>query len=318
MIANPTVFVLGAGASMPYGFPSAAELNRMILTLDGERYYKDLRCPKPSLRQVFIRAFQDALRGSDHSSIDAFLEYRGEFLELGKNLIAYCLIQCEVAAALFRATDKDATGGDRSSAKWYDLLLDRMDSTFDDFDRNQVRLITYNYDRSLEQYLFTTIKNRYGKSDEEVARKVSAIPIVHVHGQLGYLEWQEHQRSLGTRRYESQVDCDAIVTATNGIKVIPEVADESAELDIAHEYLRTAEQIHFLGFGYHERNMQRLLAPFRSGTSYSLNARASGTCFGLTPTRAKLTEDRYIGLVLGDPSHDIRCYLKNSRNFLCE
>ena len=39
-----------------------------------------------------------------------------------------------------------------------------MNTPFEDFEKNLVSVITFNYDRSLEQFLFISLKSRYGKS----------------------------------------------------------------------------------------------------------------------------------------------------------
>jgi hypothetical protein len=93
MITTPTVLILGAGASYPYGFPTAKELEELIceqfksqetrasLVLSNESNY--------SGQQFF--EFKEAFLRSP-LSIDAFLQRRPDFLDVGKLAIAYCLI----------------------------------------------------------------------------------------------------------------------------------------------------------------------------------------------------------------------------------
>ncbi len=86
MIKRDTVFVLGAGASQAYGFPSGAGLvdriceqlqdpagdNARILMKSGNFSIEDLK------------TFRRRLRQSRLNSIDAFLQRRTEYADLGK------------------------------------------------------------------------------------------------------------------------------------------------------------------------------------------------------------------------------------------
>src|SRR6267378_303056 len=78
MIEKRTVLILGAGASMPYGFPSGSGLRRHIIE------------------------YLDELLSADTTSIDVFLERRTEFVEIGKAAIAATLIPLESTRNLFQ------------------------------------------------------------------------------------------------------------------------------------------------------------------------------------------------------------------------
>ncbi len=309
MITTPTVFVLGAGASMPYGFPSGKQLKDEMLA--GPEPQPSFTNCHPAFEQQFkfgFRTFRNELRHSAQSSVDAFLEHRSDMLNIGKASIAYYLIRCETMDLLFSP-----------NGPWYDRLLERMDTPFEDFDKNLVSFVTFNYDRSLEQFLFTALKHRYGKSDIEVAGKLSTIPVVHVHGQLGYLEWQNDPEKIGKRAYVSDTRWESINTVKNGIKIISETTDRSDELSRAHELLRQAEKVFFLGFGYHDTNMRRLLVPFKNGDTYDYrNKWVGGTCFGLTDAQICMIRDRYGSIQLGSPAYDTLHYLNDTTAFLLE
>jgi hypothetical protein len=310
MISKPTVFVLGAGASMPYGFPSGKGLRDVILSSQPTSFLGNKH--RDEIFKGQYRAFQDALRLSAQSSVDAFLEHRLDLLEIGKVAIAYYLIKCELEAALF------PTEPQRAKAHWYELLVSRMDAPFDAFEENQVRFITFNYDRSLEHFLLTALKHRHNKRAEEVVKKLQAIPIVHIHGQLAPLEWQEDHLNHGCREYAQDVTRRSVIAAKEGIKIISEATDTSDELSVGHEYVTNAQAIYFLGFGYLDTNMRRLLAPFRtSNGKYDYGGRwIGGTCFGLTSAQSEVIRDKYGRILLGDSQHDIAAYLNNTPNFL--
>jgi hypothetical protein len=73
MISKPTVFVLGAGASMPYGFPSGKALCNSICN-DTRNW------PSFGIDTDIYHEFATALQTTKQSSVDAFLEHRQEFL----------------------------------------------------------------------------------------------------------------------------------------------------------------------------------------------------------------------------------------------
>lgn len=245
MITIPTVFVLGAGASMPYGYPSGYMLKELICKNLIEKHnvrYKELLDlgHKPSE----IKHFRDALFFSGKESVDAFLEHRTKYIKIGKAAIARCLIAQEDEITMFEVGD------------WYQYLYDKLNAPFEEFGLNKISIITFNYDRSLEHYLFTSLKNSYGKSDECCAAILGNIPIVHLHGQLDKLPWQDN----GGRKYISSATLEQAEKAASEIRIIHEDinVDEDPEFKKTHSLFKTAKRVCFLGFRYHESNVNRL------------------------------------------------------------
>jgi hypothetical protein len=288
MITTPTVFILGAGASMPYKFPSGQMLVNEICANPGAVAHDAL-----GVHPDHYKEFADQLRQSQQPSIDAFLEYRTEFQDIGKRAIAYFLIKKENHAHL--------------SGDWYAYLMDRLtrETSFKEFIKNQVAFITFNYDRSLEQFLFTTLCARYGKTDAEVAALVNQVKIVHVHGTLGSLPWQSADKS---RPYSTSTTEQFVRMAANGIKIVGE--DSSVEFEAARGLMQGAERIALLGFGYHSVNMRRLEPP--------LNKRVFGTCYESTPEERTFLCQKYNGLSLVDPGHTCLGFFRNCGAFLAD
>src|SRR6266498_4216063 len=177
MIEKKTVLVLGAGASIPYGFPTGKQLLEEIVFIAGHS-------PTPvetSLRECgfprdFISDFVNELNRSGRKSVDAFLEHRTEFERIGKAAMIAVLIPKEGQSRLF----------DRSNNEhWYEYLFDKMGSSFDEICRNKLSIITFNYDRSLDYFLLNAIKSSFKRDENDCLSVLNNIPIVHVHGQLG-------------------------------------------------------------------------------------------------------------------------------------
>ena len=244
MITFPTVLILGAGASVPYGFPSGADLKKVVVDIIRSNPSDDYRVLNMlGHHTADLQTFRQALVQSGRPSVDAFLEHRSDLVDLGKRLMAIALLGCETPESLFT-----------SSANWYDRLFQAMDAPFESFADNKLSVITFNYDRSLEQYLYLALQNSYGKSHDEVIGVLERITIVHVHGKLGPLPWQADR----ARPYAPTRAPDDVLLAAEGIRIISELAEERAAFDPAKSLIEASERIIFLGFGFHRANFDRL------------------------------------------------------------
>ena len=86
MIKQKTVFVLGAGASKPYGFPTGGELRNFALSrMTREGWTKHLS--ELGFKQPKVAAFVEAFRESPPSSLDLFVEHRPTDVRLAKAAI---------------------------------------------------------------------------------------------------------------------------------------------------------------------------------------------------------------------------------------
>ena len=100
MIETETALIVGAGGSIPYGFPSGAELKgEVIHNLSRARHASELLIAE--FGQDAAEEFWVALKESGQQSVDAFLERRSEFTRLGKLAIAQALLPLEKTGRLF-------------------------------------------------------------------------------------------------------------------------------------------------------------------------------------------------------------------------
>ena len=254
MIKRPTVLVLGAGASKPYNYPTGQELLRALV--------RDLANPSESpvgkmLYELGVgfpiaASFSDELARSESPSVDAFLECRDEkeYLEIGKLAMTIKLWQYERKDALFSIFLRE---GEQS---WYQYLFNKMVGTkLEDFGNNDLSIITFNYDRSLEFYWYEALANRFGRKHEtKVKEMLKRMRIVHVHGRLGEVPWDDGR----IREYDGRILQDRIKALSERIIVISEIQKTSNEFDYARKLLSHGKAIYFLGFGYHPKNLERL------------------------------------------------------------
>jgi hypothetical protein len=263
MIVKPTVFVLGAGAMADYNFPIGWKLVRQVI--DGFQ-------PRTKWRELLIEhghgtdqkidEFLTALSGSAQNSVDAFLEERGEFLNIGIAAMSIALIHNEVAQKLYEQSDP--------SINWLrNLLMHLRGTSFEKFGENAVSFVTFNYDRSLEFFLCRTVSETFGKSEEKTGAILSSIPIIHLHGRLGYLPWES---ASDTRPYAPIVDEDALKACIKDVKVVNRrgFTINEGEFKTAKELLLKAERIYFLGVGFNNENLARLgVMDFADGRAFS-------------------------------------------------
>jgi hypothetical protein len=250
MITKRTVFVLGAGSMKDYGFPIGWELTeKAINTLSSPQQRKMfLECTDFGERE--LTDFVKALDHSAQNSVDAFLEERGDFLNIGIGAMSMCLIQCEQHEALYRDRDPDSN--------WLRYLLKQLRGTsFEEFHSNKVGFVTFNYDRSLEYFLARSLVHSFGQTHIAAKSVFEKIPIIHLHGRLGYLPWQAEKEK--SRSYNSNIDRCILDLCIKEVKVVNRNTEINAEeFEKARELLAKADRIYFLGVGFNNENLSRL------------------------------------------------------------
>jgi len=295
MIEVPTLLVLGAGASAPFGFPTGQGLKDRIC----DPAY--VNATKPFLASlnydvIILDRFVDILKRSGRSSVDAFLESRQDYVEIGKLMMANVLLECEKTDALF-----ENSSNRRQGSNWYDLLFSVIADgiPFEQVGEN-LNVITFNYDRSLEHYLFTALQNSYHTADEECAARIAEIPIIHVHGSLGRLPWQDSDGPNNVVRYDSGRTHADVTSAAQSVEIIPEATPDTAEFQRARKLMEQAKRILFLGFGFHPANLKRLMPK-----SERITDDLWGTSDGLSVHRRK-DAARWRGILAEQHRHLIR------------
>lgn len=293
MITTKTVLVLGAGASEPYKFPLGRELVKRVCDFAGspgaEEWCKGMRDHLYNAHSADvgywntllsrIRGLGTELGIARPGSIDEFLERRPDIADAGKLVIAKILLDAEQAS-------KHHLYGDRTKGHWYDFLRSRLVSSPEDFGQNRLRIITFNYERSLEHYLFESLWPYYriDIEKEEYAGMMNQIGVIHIYGSLGPLPWQSkaHTVRYGTKAHEE------IWEAGKSIRILHEGTGDEVEenLSKAREWLEWADRILFLGFGFHPDNVARL----RLNEKLRMDRMIQATCRGLALTNKDAAE----------------------------
>ncbi|MCB2203864.1 SIR2 family protein [bacterium] len=249
MVTEPTVLILGAGASKPYRFPLGAELRDEVLRVKWqEEQYDELK--HIGIDPDHYGMFEHVLRRSGAASVDAFLEdddrsvQEGRFLGIGKAAMAYCMLQAE------RKTREHLFPPNQPADHWYQSLWGIIKApTWEEYCAQPLAIVTFNYDRSLEFYLSEVINFEYSMHP---VFDQSEIPIMHVHGSLG---------PFSSETYGSGVSPDLIDAAVNSIRVVHEAHIEDSEFQHVRTMITSATKVLFVGFGYADANMKKLGIP---------------------------------------------------------
>ena len=198
-IKKKTVFVLGAGASAPYGFPLGSELYgkiwRGLLQNFPERrnaFADDVR-EAGHFTQAETDAFANHLRTAGRESIDEFLVGHPRYKTIGKMAIARLLMPCEDDGAL----DFDRRPPEREvDRRWYQYCFNKLLTSANgpcSLASNNLSIITFNFDRSFERALFRFAHDNCPSDDSDRAKAIemakSMIPVYHIHGRLGASDW---------------------------------------------------------------------------------------------------------------------------------
>ncbi len=274
MINKRTVFVLGAGASAPYGYPTGFTLRNTIIDKFRTIYYKfgtsglneDLLVDREIL-QEFVEKFDK----SSTNSIDLFLQRHlgdeSQTVMNGKLAIVSIMLHSETKSK-FDYSIKDSNKED-----WYNLLFEKMTSEMRTkyeirFSSNQVKFITFNYDRSLEYFLHKSLTNAFPKSlQANLEEELRKIEFIHIHGRLPYLPWEENNGQPMYDYRHSNYSLSQVHGLLDNIRIVGEQTHEPT-LSRAREILTDAERIFFLGFGHAKENILALGIPasIRKGT----------------------------------------------------
>lgn len=275
MLGNRTTLVLGAGASVAFGYPLGDELRQKILEVRN----RDSLLRQAGLPSRKLREFVDTFQQSQMASIDAFLARRPEFGEIGKRTIAALLLEAEQKVSISGCVHED---------RWYQYLLNRMlPESWDDLDFEKLSVITFNYDRSFEQYFLVSLQAAYGKSQAQVLAKLGELEVIHIYGSLGATLPAES----GYLTYGEGVSVTRVSVAAEAIRVIPEGRTSDETLVKARKLLIDARVIGYFGFGFDKINCERL--DIRSTSANMIENRGSrrrrqvvATCLGMTRAEA--------------------------------
>jgi hypothetical protein len=293
--SNQTVFILGAGASWHYGYPTGEALVEKIIEKAeiALRYFEhSAKIGNPERPEFVIDAQQwtkvmqetarlkIGLKQVNPLVIDYYLGWNPDVQDIGRLLIAWVILECEQASKYGNINRYPKSNSTVDTTKYYDdwvrfivhqIAIHCKESS--DLHRNKVSFVTFNYDVSLETKLRNGLNHIQLFSKNDIVKFLNG-RIIHVYGKIrdehaksSDIPWavqKQDPKQLGGRTgdYHGQMKklLDDIYAASKGLRVIdPHDKDAGdAEIMVARAMISAAQRTFILGFGFDEHNSARL------------------------------------------------------------
>ena len=319
MFKSRTVFVVGAGASYELGFPLGSELRDRVGKMadfrfqDGSQLHSGDPVMQAALHSSYRKSQLDpnlAYRAGRAMSaglplaisIDNYLEAHstGEHVQtVGKLGIVRAILQAEGNTKLTVRQSRGRSKVDFSDttlqASWLTRLVRNLTEGVKREDTESlfgnVSFITFNYDRSLEEFLWRALQTYYDMAETQAAQLVGTHVVHHAYGSVGRLPWQNGDGPEAP--YGEDVEPGVLLELSKRILTFSEQVERAHHAALI-ERLAEARTVVFLGFGFLEQNMQLLeLQGMRTAE------RVYATALGFSKSDCEVIAER-IREVLGD------------------
>lgn len=290
------VLVLGAGASKEVNLPIGDELKHQIarrLDFKFEEFTSSLKKGDRNLMQAFrlVSRRPDGSQGDINPllqasrlihgampmaiSIDNFIDsHRNDdrVAFCGKLAIAQCILEAETNSKLYVSSSNIYNKLDFNTVEktWFNsffqLLTENCQKENLRTRLQDIAVISFNYDRCLEHYLYLAFQDYYGISTDESARLLEALEIHHPYGKVGTLPWM-HQ-SNGSIAYGATPNHQQLIEISKLLRTFTEGTDPSvSDINSIRDTVAGTERLLFLGFAFHRLNLDLLFSGASSGTT---------------------------------------------------
>lgn len=305
-------FVLGAGASFEARMPTGHDLKAKIASSLSFKVdeFRRLAGGDDQLREAiyslgqrpnadgsvndYYQAAQRICAGMPQApSIDNFIDsHRSNtrIAEVGKLAIASSILKAERQSTLFINPTNIYNKLDfsRVADTWFNSFFQLicLNSQEEDLPGrlSRVRVVTFNYDRTLEHYLFNSIQNYYGSSPERAAEILSHLTVLHPYGQVGNLPWQNCGVAVP---FGGDMHSSELIQVSKGLRTFTEgTSEQESQIEHIRQSIFEADILTFLGFAYHELNIQLLFGPLRD-MPLRYSKQVFGTAMGLSESNKK-------------------------------
>lgn len=298
MIETPTLLILGAGASAPYGYPLGSELRDninedLVDFIKGNydsHWAKDL-----NISGDLVTKFTQRFDMSMSYSIDSFLTHQTEeIVEFGKLAIVSQITNSESPQRLFYKKGKDDSGLNFvNDDDWYRYLVNKITNNvpLNKVEDNNFEVITFNYDRSLEMCLMGTLSAFYSIDYNESMGLMRNFPIHHMYGELDPipLDIPLPGNMNSKRQYGAPPSSKKIKEISKNIKLVHEAKDDKT-VHKANKMIKNADRIYFLGLDLrNEENLNLFDKEHFTGKP------VIGSVVGLEPAEINQVKDYFKG-----------------------
>jgi hypothetical protein len=305
--SRPTTFIIGAGASCELGLPTGIQLKDEVSSLLNilfphgyEQQSGDFQIAEILRREaqsagnhdwnyLLYKAWhiRDALPGA--LSIDNVLDAMNSDSDLvycGKLAISKAILAGERRSKLYRNASDDRISVFQRCAGTYLIPLFQMitesvrKNRLEDLFEN-LSIITFNYDRSIERFLPEALATYYGIPESDADDIVLNANIIHPYGHVGALKGISQNDAVWYG-----VDSAPIDRIAGEIRTFTEGLAETELQNQVHRAYANSEVLVFLGFAFHPINMQILDAD-RIGAAKKI----VGTAYGFAKPARSVAEN---------------------------
>ena len=211
--------------------------------------------------------------------------------QCGKLAITRCILQAERSSNLYVDPSNifNTINFKRSAQTWFNAFFQLLTENSNEDDLlerfSKVAIVCFNYDRCIEHYLFSSLKNYYDLPNETAVQILGALQIYHPYGVVGTLPWQQVGNSIS---YGGSPQPAQLIELAKGLKTFTEgVNPEHSEIIAVRSTLANARRIAFLGFAFHDLNLD-LLFPKGDGGVKPIGCHVYATADGISDSDIKL------------------------------
>jgi hypothetical protein len=184
---------------------------------------------------------------------------------IGKAAIVWEILQAEQSSKLFNAQNPDMIPEIKYDDTWLSYFLSMLVSSLKreqatNLLRN-VTIINFNYDRTIEHFLFNRLQTNLGLDREEAGQALGALTanMIRPYGSVGPLPWQQDQGAVPYGFFLSR-DHERLFALSENIRTYTEQNVSGSLRSGIGTALQNARLVAFLGFGFHQQNMALLQA----------------------------------------------------------
>ncbi len=238
-----TVIVVGAGASKPFGLPTAPELLHDVVSQTPSE--RTLGHTGPGVAEQ-IRQFIDRLKHCGLASIDQFTAHNTGYLDWGRRMIAAKLLPKELSALSNRPASGD----------WHRWVFQKLVRN-NRLDCSDVAFVIFNYDRLLELSLSIMAASGLGQPFRQVVTTLEQ-HVFHVYGKLTCPAAEQLTSRLCGGNSSAICNDHSVSAAYGGISLMPLQRTPTAPSDPIAQRVLAADRVIFMGFSFDSENLHRI------------------------------------------------------------
>jgi hypothetical protein len=167
------------------------------------------------------------------------------------------ILRAERQSRLFDKADPDVTPLRPYNDVWatYFLRMAVASTKKDDICESfsNVTIINFNYDRTVEHFLYSELQRNLGIDKDNTKRTISGLRIIRPYGSVGALPWQSESGVLFGEAVDDVDSGDRISELSKSIRTFTE---QNLSSDVGSEIqnvIQNARVIVVLGFGFHHK-----------------------------------------------------------------